>query len=134
MCYAVSMDQPQKTILIVEDERSLADALAEKFGKHGFAADIALDGDRAMDRLRQKTYDAVLLDLLLPAKDGFAVLEEMKATPNAAAPVYVLTALGQEEHLLRAKELGAKQCFVKSLIPIADVMKCIEHDLGMQSK
>ena len=120
-----------KKLLIVEDERTLASALATKFGKNGFACDECHDGACAILMLREQHFDAVLLDILLPEKDGYAVLESMKGGSNATTPVYVLTALGQEEKLERAKQLGAKRCYVKSLTSIADVMKEIKADLEM---
>lgn len=118
-------------LLIVEDERTLASALATKFGKNGFACEECYDGACAITMLREQHFDAVLLDILLPEKDGYAVLESVKGGKNETTPVYVLTALGQEEKLDRAKKLGAKRCYVKSLTSIADVMTEIQKDLQM---
>lgn len=121
----------ERTLLIVEDEHTLAAALAMKFGKNGFVCEQCHDGAAAIQMLSERRFDAVLLDILLPQKDGYAVLESMKGGKSEQAAVYVLTALGQEEKLDRAKQLGAKRCYVKSLTSIADVMKEIQVDLGM---
>jgi DNA-binding response OmpR family regulator len=121
-------------ILIVEDEETLASALGVKFGKHGFAATIARDGEEGLEKMREVQFSAIILDLLMPKKDGYTVLTERAQTKNSATPVYVLTALGQEAHLEKAKSLGAKRCYVKSLISIADVLKEIQGDLGMKAE
>lgn len=126
------MPAKKPRILIVEDERDMAIALELKFRHGGFDVATAKDGDEAIAFMKQHTYDYILLDLVLPVKDGFAVLRERRATKNANTPVCVLTALGQESKLNEAKGLGAAMCFVKSTVAIADVVKNIKGGLNIQ--
>ena len=68
----------KKRILIAEDEKSMARALELKLNSAGYDTKVAYDGNQALDVLKTEKYDLVLLDLMMPAVDGFGVLEEMK--------------------------------------------------------
>lgn len=103
-----------KSMLIVEDEDVMSNALETRFSKRDFEVQICTDGESALVVLSEKKFSVILLDLVMPKKDGFAVLEEISTTLNGDTPVFVITNLGKEEHLKRAKSLGAKECFVKS--------------------
>lgn len=118
----------QKTILVVEDDKNLNDAMQRGLKKIGFATEVCFDGQQGLNKMKEKTYDGILLDLMMPIKDGFDVLAERSATKNASTPVYVLTALGEEkcEH---AREMGAKKTFVKSQMSPAEVFESIRKDL-----
>lgn len=113
-------------ILIVEDELALADALSLKLGKAGFDVTHARDGEEGMDHLKKQSYDLVLLDIIMPKKDGFSVLTDMKAMKKKP-PVFVLTNLGQEEDAKRALSLGAAAYFVKADSPLIDIVKKINQ-------
>ena len=112
-----------KKILIAEDERPMAQALEIKFKAAGFDAVAVFDGEEALQSLAKDKYDLLLLDLMMPKKDGFSVLEELKRQGNPI-PVIVSTNLSQAEERNKAMALGAKDYFVKSDTPINDV---IEH-------
>ena len=118
-----------KKILVVEDEKPLAHALELKFGKLGFTVTIAGDGDEAVNILKKDKFSLVLLDIMLPKRDGFSVLEEMKKTGNKT-PVIMTTNLSQNEDEKKAKDLGAVDYFVKSDTPIAEIVGKVEKFLG----
>lgn len=107
----------------------LAKAMELHFKKHGFETTLCGDGASAIDALRAEKYDAVLLDLILPGKDGYAVLEERLSTDNADTPIYVLTNLSQEESLTRAEALGAVKCYVKAKISLKEVIDDIHGEI-----
>ncbi len=90
-------------ILIVEDEERLAAFVAKGFRKHGFTATVVTDGNQALEYSQVNTYDAILLDLGLPVKDGWAVLKELRDRGDLS-PVIVMTALSD----LRQAALAAK--------------------------
>ncbi len=114
-------------ILIVEDESALAIVLEEKLKKLDHDIRIAKDGDAALPLARSFMPSLMLLDLILPKKDGFAVLKEMKADPELAAiPVIVLSNLGEDDNIKKALSLGAKDYFVKSQHPINEIVEKIE--------
>lgn len=109
-------------VLIVEDERPMANALELKLNKSGFKAKAVFDGDSAVDILSKEKYDLVLLDLIMPKIDGFEVMKKMRDLKNDAK-VIVLSNLSQEEDRTKAMAMGALDYFVKSDTPIAEIVK-----------
>lgn len=96
-------------VLIVEDERHLADGLKFNLEAEGYAADVLDTGEAAVARLigpSREAYDLVILDVMLPGKDGFAVVAELRAA-NEFVPVLILTALGRPEDVLKGFAAGA---------------------------
>lgn len=95
-------------VLIVEDERHLAEGLQFNLEAEGYAVAIVSDGEKALSLLldERKSYDVVVLDIMLPGKDGFAVAAELRAAGNFV-PVLMLTARGRAEDVLRGFESGA---------------------------
>jgi DNA-binding response OmpR family regulator len=94
-------------ILVVEDEQHLADGLRFNLQAEGHEAMIASDAEQALALLGgQPPFDAVVLDVMLPGKDGFSVASEMRAAGNYV-PILMLTALGRPEDVLRGFEAGA---------------------------
>ncbi|MFA5799926.1 MAG: response regulator [Candidatus Peribacteraceae bacterium] len=121
---------PKKKILVIEDDQSMNDSLQRKFQKLGCETEGCFDGEQGLNRMNEKTYDAILLDLMMPIKDGFAVLAKRSTTKNASTPVYVLTTLGEEKCDL-ARELGAKMTFIKSRMSAAQVIEEVRKDMGL---
>ena len=82
-------------VLVVEDEAHLAQGLRFNLEAEGYAAEVVGDGETATDRLLEKNeaFDAVVLDIMLPGKDGFSVVSELRAARNYV-PVLMLTAHG----------------------------------------
>lgn len=110
-----------KKVLIVDDEKPLAHALQLKLNSEGFQTSTAGNGVEAVELLTKEHFDLVLLDLVMPQKDGFAVLEELKAK-NVTTPVIVTSNLSQTEDFEKAKKLGAKGYFIKSDTPLAEIV------------
>lgn len=115
-----------KKILIVEDDRFLANAYRVKLTKAGFEIAMATDGQEAIDALQSFIPDLILLDLVMPKKDGFAVLAELKANAKwKTIPVIVASNLGQREDIDRGMSLGATDYIVKSDIGLDDLINKI---------
>ena len=119
------MVDEKKKILIVEDEKAIATVFELKLAGAGFVAMSVGNGEDALALLAKDHFDLVLLDLVMPKMDGFAVLEEMKRR-GLATPVIVLSNLNQEEDKKRAKDLGAREFFLKSDMPITDLVAYAE--------
>ena len=112
-----------KKVMIVEDDEYISKVYEIKFAKEGIAISIARDGEEAVKKITDEVPDLILLDLMIPKKDGFAVLEEIKKKPKLAKiPVIVLSNLGQAADIERVKKLGAKEFLVKVDHPIQDVI------------
>ena len=98
-------------VLIVEDEQRLRDIIRDYFTAHGADCDLARDGAEALELLRENDYDAILLDVLMPNLDGFAVCRAVRE--HSGVPILFLTALGGEEDVLRGYALGADDYVTK---------------------
>ena len=100
-----------ETILVVKDERRIRDVVRDYFTAHGADCDLARNGEEALDLLRDHEYDAILLDILMPGLDGYAVCRAVRE--KSGVPVIFLTALCGEEEALRGYELGADDYVTK---------------------
>jgi two-component system OmpR family response regulator len=99
-------------VLLVEDEPDLASALARALADESFAVDLASDGEEGLFRASEIAYDAVVLDLMLPARDGWDVLRQLRAT-GRTMPVLILTARDAVDDRVRGLNLGADDYLVK---------------------
>lgn len=117
-------------ILIAEDEKFLVMALKDNFGTDNYTIDVAANGDEAIECIRGHRPDIILLDLLMPKRDGFYVLEEVKKNPEwKLIPVIILSNLGSDSEIKRALESGADDYFVKSQHPIQEVVEKVKDYL-----
>lgn len=99
-------------LLVVEDERDLAETLRRALEEEEFAVDLAEDGEEGLFKIRELPYDAVILDLMLPRLDGWSVLEAARAG-GIRTPVLVLTARDAIEERVRGLNLGADDYLIK---------------------
>jgi DNA-binding response OmpR family regulator len=103
------MTSSVQRVLIVEDELHLAEGLRFNLEAEGFQAEVADTGERALERLlgpARQPFDVVVLDVMLPGKDGFAVVAELRAAKQFV-PVLMLTARGRPEDVLKGFGAGA---------------------------
>ncbi len=99
-------------ILVAEDERALNRILVKQFTKLGYSVDSCFDGESVFDFLAGAEYDAVVLDVMMPKKDGFAVLKEMRDMKNET-PVIFLTAKTEINDRVYGLDLGANDYLIK---------------------
>ena len=99
-------------ILIAEDERDLNALLQKKLISEGYSVDACFDGEEALDYLGAAEYDAVILDIMMPRRDGFQVLRQMRAE-GISAPVMFLTARDSIEDRVKGLDAGATDYMVK---------------------
>lgn len=111
-----------KKILIAEDEKTLADILVLKLEKAGYAVKTAVNGDEAVRVLSKEKFDLLLLDLIMPKRNGLEVLDELKAR-KTKLKVIVISNLSQPEAEAKARTFGVKFFLVKSEVPLEDVVK-----------
>jgi len=113
-----------KKILIVEDEAILSNVLKDRFEEEGWQATIAVDGEEAVAVIKKSKFDLVLLDLIMPKKDGFEVLKEVRSEPEfKELPILVLSNLGSDDDIKKALSLGATDYFVKTQHPVAEILE-----------
>ncbi len=117
-------------ILVVEDDFFLIKVMQTKLVNEGYQVEIASDGVLALEALKRFTPDLILLDLVMPRKDGFEVLEELSHDKKMSKiPVIVLTNLGQDSDVDRVKVFGVKDYLVKSDISIDAVVEKVRSVL-----
>src|SRR6266850_5649021 len=99
-------------ILLVEDEPSAAHVLAKGLREQAYAVDMAADGETALFQIGTTDYDAVILDVMLPAKDGFAVCRSVRAG-GSSVPILMLTARDTVDARIEGLDCGADDYLVK---------------------
>ena len=99
-------------ILVVEDEKKINDIIVKTLKKEKYGVDSCFDGEEALDYIFSVEYDIILLDIMLPKKDGFEVLKSMRKK-GIKTPVLFLTARDQIEDRVRGLDLGADDYLVK---------------------
>lgn len=121
-------------VLLVEDDSFLRDICYKKLKKEGFNVAVAVDGEEAVKKISEFMPAIVLLDIILPAMDGFEVLKEIRAHKNKMVknvPVIMLTNLGQEEDNKKALDLGASDYLVKAHFTTEEIVNKIKSRLGL---
>lgn len=107
----------QKKLLLVEDDTYIHELYAEILKEEGYLLDEARDGETAYQKMRDNTYDLILLDVMLPKMNGFDILDKLQKDDNkgdVGNKVVLLTNLSQETMVARAVTYGIRGYIVKS--------------------
>lgn len=112
----------KKKILIVEDEESLSKALQTKFSEEGFECLVARNGNEGMEKITAEKPDLIILDIMMPFKDGITFLDECSENGTCKdIPVIILTNLSDTDKIAQAVEKGAREYLVKADWSISDI-------------
>lgn len=114
-----------KKILIAEDELPMSRALNNKLTKEGFEITVVDNGKEAIEALSKEKFDMAIIDLMMPIKDGWAILEYAR-DKKIKTPIVVASNLGQTEDEKAVRELGAVNFFVKANTPISKIVEYIK--------
>lgn len=124
------MTGAQKTVLVVEDDRPLGQALSDKITRAGHRAVWVKSGGDALKEAEKVRPDLILLDILIPDQSGLGVLKEIREQSwGARVPVVVLTNMESMEMTAAALDSGVHNYYVKSHTEINEVMKTVEREL-----
>ena len=105
---------PRPKVLIVEDDRAIAEVLQYNLNNAGYETIISTDGQDALNQARLKLPDLVILDLMIPVIDGLEVCKRLRALPETRdAPILILTAKGEETDQIVGFSVGADDYVVK---------------------
>lgn len=127
--------QNKKKILIVDDEFFVRKIFGELFKKRGFDVILATNGDEGLDMIRNNKPDLVVLDILMPGKDGLEVLRQLKKEKIIEKlPVIVLSAFSGPQYVDTALELGAKAYLGKADYQIDEILSKVDELLGKNKK
>ena len=125
-----------KRILVVEDDSAIAFGLQVDLRSEGYDVEIASDGERALQLARRENFDLILLDVMLPRKDGFEVCRELRLG-GTKTPIIMLTAKVQEAEKVMGLELGADDYVTKPFSPRelrARVKAALRRTVGDESQ
>jgi DNA-binding response OmpR family regulator len=115
-------------VLLVEDDQALLKIYSNKLRLNGFDVLMATTGDEAIRKAQAEDPRIILLDVILPEKDGFLVLEELnKNAATKKIPVVILSNLGQESDIERGRKLGAIDYLVKSDVSLTDLVDKVKR-------
>ena len=120
----------KKKILVVDDESDTVDFIRDTLKAEGFRILVAHDGRQALEVLRRRRPDLVLLDIMMPELSGFEVLEALAADPLLASiPVVVLTARGEDADAQRGLALGARR-YMSKPFDVRDLIAEVQRQVG----
>ncbi|MDD5341579.1 MAG: response regulator [Patescibacteria group bacterium] len=122
-------------ILLVEDDTFLVEMYTTKFEIEGFGVISAEDGVKGLEMAKKENPDIILLDILMPKMDGFAVLDALKKDKSTAdIPVVLLTNLGQKDDVKKGFEKGAVGYLIKAHFMPSEVVEKIKKILKENKK
>lgn len=124
---------PRQRIVLVEDDEILAKVFQSELQESGFDVETAGDGETGLTLAQSRHPDLVLLDLVLPKKHGFEVLDELKKSPDTnRIPVIVLTMLETDEDIKKGLKLGASDYIVKSQHAVGEIIEKVKNFFGQE--
>jgi DNA-binding response OmpR family regulator len=119
-------------VLLVEDDVFLSGIYQKKFEMEGYKVSLADNGEKALLEVKKKKPNIVMLDILLPKLDGFAVLSKLKADPEVKdIPVILLTNLGQKDDVEKGLQMGAADYLIKAHFKPSEVVDKIKQVLHL---
>ena len=123
----------EKKLLIIEDDVVLQKALADFLSAEGFAVACAIDGEIGLQMVSSENPDLILLDIVLPKKDGYEVLKEVRGNEQTKhIPIVLLTNLGSIADVEKALQLGATTYLVKADYKLEEVTSKIKEILKIK--
>ncbi len=118
----------ERRILVVEDALSLRESLKTVLRNSGYIVDLAADGEEALSSFKKHAPSLILLDILLPGRDGLEILSEIrKMRGGKDVCVIVITQFNEKEQRERAKALGVAVYFVKANISLSDLLDAVSR-------
>jgi len=113
-------------ILIIEDDKLISDLYQQALNSEGFDPVAVAKAEEGLAELKKRSYDVILLDLVLPDQTGFYILEQIKANPKISSKVIVTTNFGQKDNIEKAYALGAVDVLLKYNITATEVVEKVK--------
>ncbi|MBP9827516.1 response regulator [Candidatus Saccharibacteria bacterium] len=123
------MADKRKKILIVEDDTAIKNALINKFDSASYEVLAASDGEEGLRAFTSFKPDIVLLDIVMPKKNGFEVLEAIRLNDKSHVPILILSNLEMENDRQTGKDLGADGYYIKAETTMSELAKIIKSKL-----
>lgn len=121
---------PGARIMIIEDNQVIVELLERRLSRQGYQVISCVDSEVALELCRRERPDLVILDILMPGRSGWEIMEEMKSDPEmASTPIIVSTVKNRPEDVERARELQAADYIAKPYV-FSDLLERVERALG----
>ena len=129
------MTQSTKSILLAEDDRFLRRACETKLKQAGFDVRVAVDGEEALTMVHERAPDLLLLDLLMPRRDGLSVLATLRADPKTKGiPVVIMSNSSKDLERQKASSLGVIDYWIKSNLSLQELCDRVTQLLNGEKK
>ena len=117
-------------ILIIEDDPSISKVISTRLARENYEILVASDGEEGLRRIKEEKPNLVILDLMLPKIDGFAILQDAKATPETQhIPIIILSNLGQTKDIDEGMKLGAVDFLIKTDFSINQIVEKVKANI-----
>ncbi|OGF25195.1 hypothetical protein A2303_02435 [Candidatus Falkowbacteria bacterium RIFOXYB2_FULL_47_14] len=120
-------------VLLVEDDSFLREICGRKLTKEGYTVYESIDGEQALNGVKQINPDIMLLDIILPAIDGFQILHQIRSDKDkkiSETPIIMLSNLGQDDDIKKAMDMGANDYLVKAHFTTEEIVAKMKKILG----
>ncbi len=124
---------PLKTILLVDDDPEIIDSMRLILENRGYRILVARDGNAGLIVAERENPDLVVLDMMMPKKSGFLVLEKLKSRPGGLIPTVMITANEGSRHRAYAEFLGVKD-YIRKPFAMEKLVKTVDRLLGVRTK
>jgi DNA-binding response OmpR family regulator len=125
------MSKSALSVLAVEDDKFISNAFKTKFEAEGFKFKAAFNGEEALEILKTFLPNIIILDIVMPIKNGFEVLKVVKKDKKLSEiPIIVATNLGEEQYIVKAKEMGANDYMLKSELSLSELIEKVKYLLS----
>lgn len=129
-----TIESKKLKIVLAEDDKFISRAYKDGLERAGFIVIQATDGDQAIEKAKQEMPDIILLDLIMPVKNGFEALKGIKANEATKnIPIIILSNLGQDSDIEKGRELGAADYMIKSNFSMNEVIDKIKTHLKINN-
>jgi len=122
----------EKKIILIEDEEIVLNLLQKKLTLEGYDVSVARDGEDGLKKMKETKPDLVLLDIIMPKKGGFEVMEEMQKDETLKdIPIIVISNSGQPVEIDKAQKLGAKDWLIKTEFDPQEVLEKVKKQFSI---
>lgn len=126
-----AVERKSAKILLIEDEEAIISMYKLRFDKEGLQIEVARNGAWGLKLARQKKFDVILLDMVMPAMNGYEAIKALKSDNNTKnVPIIILSNSAQDQDIAKAKKLGAAAYLLKSMITPAKLVREVEKILN----